>query len=224
MKLDGDLEYALGRIGARIGERPREAAWRALGVIRDLSAFVDAARAGPLARWMRGIDRQADAHAIEERLRENTGAHVRELRDWMPVAWQPAIEWTTVLLDLPFALHLARGDTPLPWMAADAGCRDLARAPWLAGGDRAAAVGAWHDEWNRRVPHDAGDDDLLRKLGDLLANVPRRSLGPPLLHLYRRATLAPAATFVYLALSALDMERLRGELLRRALFAMQAAA
>ena len=36
--------------------------------------------------------------------------------------------------------------------------------------------------------------------------------------LYRRAALDPAAAFIFLALSALDMERLRGELLRRAIF------
>jgi hypothetical protein len=47
---------------------------------------------------------------------------------------------------------------------------------------------------------------------------PRRALGSRLTHLYRRATLEPAVAFVFLALSALDMERLRGELLRRAIF------
>jgi hypothetical protein len=36
--------------------------------------------------------------------------------------------------------------------------------------------------------------------------------------LYRRATSNPAAAFIFLALCALDMERLRGELLRRAIF------
>ena len=34
----------------------------------------------------------------------------------------------------------------------------------------------------------------------------------------RRAAAEPAAAFVHLALCALDLERLRGELLRRALF------
>lgn len=224
MRRDGDLEYACGRIGARIGERPREAEWRALGVIRELAGFVDAARASPLARWMKGIDREAGPHVVEERLHDNARAHVRELRDWMPVAWHAAIEWTAVLLDLAFALHLARGGPPPQWMRDDASCREIARLPWLAGGDRAAAIRAWCDEWNRRAPHGAANDALLRRLGALVEATPRRALGPPLLHLYRHATLEPAAAFVYLALSALDMERLRGELLRRALFPHEAAA
>jgi hypothetical protein len=36
--------------------------------------------------------------------------------------------------------------------------------------------------------------------------------------LLRRATLEPAAAFIHVAISALDLERLRGELLSRALF------
>ena len=46
----------------------------------------------------------------------------------------------------------------------------------------------------------------------------RRALHARLSQLFRRATLEPAAAFIFLALSALDCERLRGELLRRAVF------
>jgi hypothetical protein len=223
MKRDGDLEYALARIGARMGDRPREASWRALAVIRDFAAFIDAARAGPLARWMKGIGRHADAHVIEEELRENALCLVHEVRDWMPLGWQPAVDWSTVLLDIPAALYLARGDSPLSWMRQDATSRKLAREPWLVHGDAARAMQAWREGWLRCAPHDAANDTLLRDLGHRLATEPRRSLGPPLQRLYRRATLRPAAAFVFLALSALDMERLRGELLRRALFPLRAA-
>ena len=46
----------------------------------------------------------------------------------------------------------------------------------------------------------------------------RRTLQARLALLLRRATLEPAAVFIHLALSALDWERLRAELLRRAWF------
>jgi hypothetical protein len=46
----------------------------------------------------------------------------------------------------------------------------------------------------------------------------RRALSSRLIALYRRAMLDPAAVFIFLALSALDIERLRGELVRRAIF------
>jgi hypothetical protein len=46
----------------------------------------------------------------------------------------------------------------------------------------------------------------------------RRALEARLTLLFRRAMLDPAAAFVFLALAALDLERLRGELVRRAAF------
>ena len=92
---------------------------------------------------------------------------------------------------------------------------------------------AWGDEWSRRVPRGSGAEhgplaDCARlliahraALADSSASdgiSMRRALVARLSVLYRRATLDPAAAFIFLALSALDLERLRGELLRRALF------
>ncbi len=111
---------------------------------------------------------------------------------------------------------------PGPW-------RVLARA-WSAPDTLA---GAWLDEWRRRLPqplHDA--DDSLRQVAAVLrrhaaafaAATPgsgtplRRALQARLSLLMRRATLEPAVAFTHLALSALELERLRGELLVRKLF------
>jgi hypothetical protein len=46
----------------------------------------------------------------------------------------------------------------------------------------------------------------------------RRALEAQLTLLFRRAMLDPAVAFIFLALAALDLERLRGELVRRAAF------
>jgi hypothetical protein len=91
----------------------------------------------------------------------------------------------------------------------------------------------WRDEWRRGMP--ARDEDA-PALVDELAHVLsrhltafrdpavrdgwplRRTLQARLVLLFRRAMLDPAAAFVFLALAALDLERLRGELLRRAAF------
>jgi hypothetical protein len=113
----------------------------------------------------------------------------------------------------------------------------LAHSPW-----RALACAwsvpdtlthAWQAEWRRRLPqplHDA-DDSLhavvatLRLHGAAFAAATpgpgtqlRRALQARLSLLMRRATLEPAAAFIHLALSALELERLRGELLGRRLF------
>jgi hypothetical protein len=169
---------------------------------------------------------------------------VDEVRAWMPAQWHPAIAWAGVLGDLPVAQYLARGGVPLPWMRDDPAYRELTRgggppasgplvplAPaWTSSG---GFFRTWADEWRRRVPRRHGTEagaiaDYARLLvaGRAARNDPsgidgvpaRRSLAARLTVLYRRATLDPAAAFIFLALSALDMERLRGELLRRAIF------
>jgi len=93
---------------------------------------------------------------------------------------------------------------------------------------------AWRAEWERRLPRPLGGvEDSLNQLaatvlkhGAAFAAAPpgpgwllRRSLQARLSLLLRRAALEPAAAFIHVALCALDLERLRGELLGRALFA-----
>lgn len=97
----------------------------------------------------------------------------------------------------------------------------------------AALAHAWQAEWERRLPQPLSNaDDSLRLVvaaitshGAAFAAAPpgpggqlRRSLEARLALLLRRATLQPAAAFIHIALCALDLERLRGELLGRALF------
>ena len=90
----------------------------------------------------------------------------------------------------------------------------------------------WRAEWIRRLPVRITAAALLPELVRLLAAhaaafreplqvdgwALRRALHARLTQLFRRATLEPAAAFMFLALSALDCERLRGEILRRVVF------
>jgi len=96
--------------------------------------------------------------------------------------------------------------------------------------DRIASL--WYAEWIRRLPVRITASPWLADLARLLAAhavafrdplqvdgwALRRALHARLSQLFRRATLEPAAAFIFLALSALDCERLRGELLRRVVF------
>ena len=98
---------------------------------------------------------------------------------------------------------------------------------------------AWQREWHRRLPQPLrGADDSLHTVAALLqahaaafATAPagsgtllRRALQVRLAPWVRRAAAEPAAAFVHLALCALDLERLRGELLLRAIFPPMAEA
>ncbi len=114
----------------------------------------------------------------------------------------------------------------------------LARGPWralaCAWSAPATLAAAWQAEWQRRLPQPLhGADDSLRQVLTTLrqhgaafaAATPgpgtylRRALQVRLSLLWRRAALEPAAAFIHLVLSALELERLRGELLGRRLFA-----
>ena len=91
----------------------------------------------------------------------------------------------------------------------------------------------WLAHWRRQLPAARGFDPALIEalVGALRAHLAgfrdrtlvdgwplRRAFERELALQFRRAILDPAAAFVYLALAALDAERLRGELARRALF------
>jgi hypothetical protein len=98
--------------------------------------------------------------------------------------------------------------------------------------DPTRLLALWRREWQRRLPRAAGRGALQARLLPLLAaheaafGAPppldgwalRRGLQQRLSMLLRRTLIEPTTAFVHLALCALDFERLRGELLRRAAF------
>jgi hypothetical protein len=109
--------------------------------------------------------------------------------------------------------------------AEDAGKRSTAAA--------AAAVEAWREAWRDRWPDREGDDaraldDLIRLIvrhlprfqeaGSEEAWTMRHALETQIAVRFRRHALTPAAAFAYLALVALDIEKLRAQLVVRAAF------
>ncbi len=92
---------------------------------------------------------------------------------------------------------------------------------------------AWRTEWRNRLPPRADAKGSLLHTLELEIAAQHRALRDPALSdgvalrralqaklafLFRRAMLDPAAAFVFLAQIGLDLERLRGELVRRAAF------
>jgi hypothetical protein len=83
----------------------------------------------------------------------------------------------------------------------------------------------WHELWPETPPALAAFD---RRVAAHLARFPelaldatwpaRQALALDLARLFRRHAAGPVAVFAYLGLLALDLERLRADLLRRALF------
>jgi len=248
----GDLDYACARIAARFGARPDAAAWRRIESVRDLAAMLDAARATPLRPWTAGLSAEANPHAIERVLRGHWRALAGEVATWMPRRWRPAIEWAASAPDLPALAAWRRGGRPPQWFADDPVYRlwNSEAAPETPGAAGAlAALGpahdvgelthAWRAELLSRLPDShAAEAPLLgkftqlveRSIGEMHAAPPgdgspiMRSLRERLERLFRRAMLEPSAAFVYLALAALDLGKLRGETTRRLVFPQLAPA
>jgi len=224
----GSLEYAHARMSARLGARPDDLAWRRIEPVRDLAPMLEAARATALRQWLAGIGPTTPVHAIEALLRRRWREAVAEVASWMPEDWQPSIAWCARLPLLPAIAHLARGGAPLPWMRDEPGLRDP--APGL---DPDHVADAWLEGWRERRPVRGGGDPALldaivRAIEGHVAAMREpaladgtpalRALEARLMQLFRRATLDPTAAFAFLALEALDLARLRGEIVRRAAF------
>ena len=241
------MEYAQARMQARFGERPGAALWRELDSVRDLGAYLDSLQGTPLRGWVAGIDASGDLHHIELRLRERFRSHIHEVARWMPGVWSPAVRGIAQLLDLPARAHLYSGHRPLSWMMQEPGLRALAAD---AGEGRLAIAGfaraesredraAWLAEWERRWPVGDGESRLAMTsiIATLSRHLERFRLAPArdgwclraeleqnLRVLFRRLALQPEACFAYLGLVALDLERLRAQLVRRALWLRERVA
>lgn len=218
------MEYAQARLQARYGAHPVEAQWRQLGAHRDIVAYLAAARAMPFADWLAGIDDSAGPHEIERALRRFWRRAVAEVARWLPAEWGPATRWAASLIDLPAFAHGDRGAV-LP-----RGVETDPHLAFLAGGK--ANLEQWQAHWRRLWPEETEDDRvelkqlavrLRRHLADFArceadaAWESRRALRNRIALAFRRAALQPIAGLLFLLLLALDLERLRAELMLRAL-------
>jgi hypothetical protein len=250
--MPGRFAYAQARLQARFAQLPTESDWERLAGVRGLAAFLEEARFAALRGWIKPFSGRSDAHEIEVGLRAAYREQVAEVADWVPEPWRDAVHWTRWLVLIPLFDHLARG-RPLPaWVERDhdlqtllddAGELDqerLRRSGALQlivpGGDPA---GVWLGEWRRRWPDGGGQHrralealqallgrhlEDFRQSGTESAWDLRKRLRARLGLLFHRRLLQPAAAFVYLGLVIMDMERLRFELVTRALFGAEGSA
>jgi len=237
--------YVQARLQARHGERLDEGEWRALEAARSLDNFIDRSRATALGRFSERLSNGTSSHAIEGALRNGWRDYVAEVASWCAPEWRPAILWCTTLPDLPAFAALLRGEAPR-WVQQDAVLAayfELAQGAvikspldaLLPGAKREATITArWFVHWRSLWPQGARERRALTALADAVrANVARldfaapqdtsagyrRALAQSVTRMFRRHGASPVAVFCHLTLVALDLERLRGGLARRALFA-----
>jgi hypothetical protein len=244
--------YVQARLQARHGERLQEPGWRAIEAARSIDQFIERVRASSLRRFTDRMNARMSSHALEHMLRDAWRSYVAELAGWAPQAWRQAVLWTSLVVDLPLIDGLLGGETPAwtdqdPAFAALAKTDQTAHsvapanlplAALVAAGPREETLAArWYAHWRALWPsHPAAAPALLEIAAAIKAHVARldraglhetsapcrRELATALTRLFRRHGGAPAALFCHLALVALDLERLRGGLVRRRLFAPDA--
>jgi len=240
--------YVQARMQARHGERLQEAEWRAIEAARSIDQFIERARASPLRRFTARMNARMSSHAVERMLREAWRGHVAEVADWVPAPWRQAVLWTSLLPELPIIDGLRgeapdwleQDPVFADIVEMDRRQRKLAAAidsplGVLVAPDAAgkALVARWYRHWRSLWPRRPADKSALidiaatinahvqrlDRAGTPEASAPYRGdLARGLARMFRRHSGLPGAVFCHLALVALDLERLRGDLIRRLLF------
>ncbi|MBF0294607.1 MAG: hypothetical protein HQL96_05410 [Magnetococcales bacterium] len=211
--------YLLARIQARHGQRLDENQWRMLSSAHSFNRFLSQARETSLGPWLEGIDPIGEIHHLEWSLRDAFRRHVVEVVSWAPPAWRAAGSWLTTLPDLEAMLHRRAWGMTHPWLQ----WLDDQTHPLPPPGTDPFAW--WLEQWRLLWPKDPGAHaqllELIRYLQTALTrnNVTWQELNEGVTLRFRRHAMHPTVLFSHLLLTAMDLNRLRGELSRRWLFA-----
>lgn len=240
--------YAQARLQSRFGGRVEANVWLKLYNIHELGSYLQVAQQTPLRQWVLGISSSHSSHDVELALRQKYRQHVDEVAHWLPAGWRKALQWINRLPDLPALQYLAAGGKPLDWMNSDAsvkdftvddtvlrlqameqaGCKRLVRA-WQKG---EPMLGGWFAHWKSIRPQAKAFDQGLASLQKLLQELIQQQVRQPgvvlptdyevlsdrLRIMFRRYTFQPAAVCAYLAMVALDIHRVRSDLMLRLFF------
>jgi len=237
--------YVQARLQARHGERLTEGDWRALEAARSPDHFIDGLHATALRRFSERLNAGMSSHAMERALRNAWRDYVAEVASWPPPEWRPAILWCAPLADLSTFAALLHGEAPR-WVQQDAMLAEFfeltqgstMKSPidvLLPGPKREPTLEKrWYANWRSLWPQGGREGRALTVLAGIVkAHVAsldraglqdasaayRRTLAQAVTGMFRRHSASPIAVFCHLALVALDLERLRGGIVRRALFA-----
>lgn len=242
------FSYAQARLQARLGARADDRLWRRLQGSGDLTGYLRVAAQSPLRGWTAGLHAGSSSHDIELALRTHFRLQVEEIARWLPARWTGVVRALAELPELPALQHLRAGGIAPAWMLDDPALRRFAGEPpatradvadtperaWLAEAwQREDALPlVWYEHWRRLWPSAAAQTAGLEHLGRLLldhtrairsgggteTDTQRLQLLNRLRIAFRRYSFQPAAACAHLGIVALDLERLRADLVERAVF------
>lgn len=246
--------YVQTRLQARHGMRPAEDEWRRLRSIGDLGNYLQVVQKSDLSNWAVGLSVNTSVHDIELILRQRFRAYIDDLSRWPADEWRTSIAWVKRLIDLPAINHILSGQPPANWMIDDpelkpfihvnenlrddaflsSDCSVFLKA-WKA---HEPLVDAWYRQWLAHAPLKKQQQSDLDRLWRLFkkrlqtqcdnpedsTELVRESMERELRGIFRSLAGKPEMIFAHLGLVALDLEKLRGDLVRRALFQVESGA
>ncbi|MDH5324654.1 MAG: hypothetical protein OEZ68_07820 [Gammaproteobacteria bacterium] len=241
--------YVQSRLYARQGMRPDETVWRQLQAQTDLSVYLLSARKTVLRPWVLALHAGDPAHVMESALLNQYKYYVEQLARWIPVwrdavLWVcvlteiPSVQF---LLDGRTAPQWMLNQSDLQAAGSvtmDKRIEALSHLPfrpllegWQGG---MTLTQAWLYHWYDLMPQlDSRSNEGVQAFVNVLqehkehfaqsdpaqAGSVREALFKQLTHMFHRYTFQPVALFIHLALVAADLERLRGDIVSRSLFA-----
>ena len=214
MSLEGNIEYAATRVQSQHGARPDQVQWRRLEASHDLGQYLEGARGSLFGPWIASLDRHRDVHDIERTLRGAWRHYVRTVAGWHPRRWQSWLIWLEWLPTLGLGARVADYEPAIAKQLPD--------------------FELWLTRWRTlRPPAEADTEQYLaavfkalreyarqNELASTDSVAPRERLRARLERIFRAAAGTAVATLCHLGLMALDLERLRGGLVNRSLFAV----
>ncbi len=239
--------YTQTRLQARHGMRPNNQEWQMVEGQKDLAGFLQSARQTSLRPWVLSLHGQDNSLIIEATLRQLYRNYVDEVVIWLPSSWRSPVQWIKYLYDLPSLQYLLSGNTAPTWMRDDPQLKQFTAtnlearikfmqqsvyAPLIAARQSGKTLLAgWTEHWRSLWPQEKSHKSLvklIRLFNQHLANFQqlspqqawksRETLAATLTIMFRQFSYQPVAAFIHLALIALDLERLRGDLMQRCLF------
>jgi hypothetical protein len=241
-----EFAYAQARIEARHGERLLDVDWKTLESSLSLPRYLERARSTVLKRFLTHVSSDMSVHAIERVLRREVAHYVCEIASWAPRRWRPAIAWLAALPLLPLLEGLPDCASPPSWIGDDSmlrappssateSARPIAAAAARLVEIQGAQTGTgrrWLRRWRQLWPQgDAAAVDLTRLADQIVRALAsaggqqeatggqssRRDLIGVLTRFFRSHGASPVALVCHVGLVLIDVERLRGGLVRRSL-------
>lgn len=220
------LNYLTAKLQAKLSSLASDRDWYLLDGLEDVSSYMQGIKQGSLHNYFIHFSDNLSGHEVEQLIRERWHAEINNLT--LPKKYQAALEWIRFLFYLDF-IDYKLNNEPLAWMEKDSFLNNINNFDLFDNKENNNAI--WLEHWQKLWPNDTSK---AKKLGQLLLSIYTsdltqlealknhyKTLREKLISYFHHNILHALTIFAYLGLIALDLYKLRAEVLQRALFSQK---